>query len=132
MTSPVRVPARRSEAVRRTGLKIFVRGLRVTGRIGVHAHERGRVQPLVVDLELEVDDRRIEGIADTVDYEKVVALVRTTLAVGHVDLVEEFAERLGRACLDDPRVTAVKIRVDKPEAVDDALGAGCEARFVRD
>lgn len=132
MTTSARAHARRSEAVRRTGLKVFVRGLRVDARIGVNAHERGRLQPVVVDVELEVEDRRIEGLADTVNYDEVVAWVRRTLDVGHHDLVEQFADALGRACLDDPRVRAVKLRIDKPEAIRSAQGAGCEATYARD
>jgi 7,8-dihydroneopterin aldolase/epimerase/oxygenase len=123
---------RRSEAVRRTALKVFVRGLRIDARIGVHAHERGRLQPLIIDVEMEVEDRRIEGIADTVDYEEVAGWARRTAEVGHVDLVEHYADRLGQACLDDPRVRSVRVRVEKPEALRGAQAAGCEATFVRD
>jgi dihydroneopterin aldolase len=111
---------------------VFVKGLRIEANIGVHAHERGRLQPVVVDLELEVEDRRIEGIADTVDYEEVAGWARQTAEVGHLDLVEHYAERLGQKCLDDPRVRSVKVRVDKPEALRGAQGAGCEATFVRE
>jgi dihydroneopterin aldolase len=123
---------RRSEAVRRTALKVFVRGLRIDAHIGVHAHERGRLQPVIVDVELELDDRRIEGIADTVDYDEVAGWARRTAEVGHLDLVEHYAERLGQACLDDPRVRSVRVRIEKPEALRGAQAAGCEAVFVRD
>ena len=109
-----------------------MRGLRVDARIGVHAHERGRLQPVILDVELEIDDRRIEGIADTVDYDDVAGWARRTAEVGHLDLVEHYAERLGQACLDDPRVRSVRVRVEKPEAVRGAQAAGCEATFVRD
>ena len=122
---------RRSEAVRRTALKVFVRGLRIDARIGVHAHERGRLQPVILDVELEVEDRRIEGIADTVDYEEVAGWARRTAEAGHLDLVEHYAERLGQTCLDDPRVRSVRVRVEKPEALRGAQAAGCEATFVR-
>jgi dihydroneopterin aldolase len=132
LTTSARANARRSEAVRRSGLKIFVRGLRVDAAIGVHPHERGRVQPLIIDVELQVEDRRIDGIADTVNYDDVVALVRRTVEVGHHDLVEQFADALGRGCLDDRRVRSVKVRIEKPEAIRTAQGAGCEATFERD
>ena len=109
-----------------------MRGLRIDARIGVHDHERGRLQPVLVDVELDIEDRRIEGIADTVDYEEVAGWARRTAEVGHLDLVEHYAERLGQACLDDPRVRTVKVRIEKPEALRGAQGAGCEATFVRD
>ena len=109
-----------------------MRGLRIDARIGVHDHERGRLQPVLVDVELDIEDRRIEGIADTVDYEEVAGWARRTAEVGHLDLVEHYAERLGQACLDDPRVRTVKVRIEKAEALRGAQGAGCEATFVRD
>jgi len=34
--------------------KVFVTGLKVQAEIGVYKHEIGRVQPLVVDVELDV------------------------------------------------------------------------------
>jgi dihydroneopterin aldolase len=111
---------------------VFVRGLRIEANIGVHAHERGRSQPILVYLELEVEDRRIEGIADTVDYQQVAEWARNLAGIGHHDLVEHYADRLGQRCLEDPRVCAVKVRVEKPEALSGAAGAGCEATFVRE
>ncbi len=117
-------------AVRRSGLKVFVRRLTVAAEIGVYAHEKGRAQPLVIDVEVELGDLAIERLGDTVNYEDIVAHAR---AVGssHVNLVEEYAERLARACLGDPRILSVKVRVEKPEALAGAEAAGCEVAFTR-
>jgi dihydroneopterin aldolase len=113
-------------------MTVFVRGLRVDAYIGVHAHERGRVQPLIVEVEIELADPHVERLSDTLNYEKVVEAARAVAASGHVDLVEEYAERLGRACLADPRARRVRVRIDKPHALEGAEAAGCEAVFVRD
>lgn len=116
---------------RREGLKVFVRGLRLQAGIGVYEHEQGRTQPLVLDVELDLGARPVEGIADTVNYETVAAAARAIAAAGHVGLVETFAERLALACLEDPRVQAVRVRVDKPEALPCAEAAGCEVAYGR-
>jgi hypothetical protein len=34
--------------------KVFVRGLKVEAEVGVYSHERGKTQPLVIDVELDV------------------------------------------------------------------------------
>ncbi|MDO9432448.1 MAG: dihydroneopterin aldolase, partial [Phenylobacterium sp.] len=34
--------------------KVFVTGVKVQAEIGVYRHEIGRVQPLIVDVELDV------------------------------------------------------------------------------
>jgi len=45
-------------AIRTAMTKVFVTGLKVQAEIGVYKHEIGRVQPLVVDVELDVPHRR--------------------------------------------------------------------------
>lgn len=116
---------------RREGLKVFVRGLRIEAAIGVYDHEHGRTQPLILDVELDLGARPVEGLADTVNYETVAAAARAIAAGGHVGLVETFAERLALACLEDPRVERVRVRVDKPEALAGAAAAGCEVVYAR-
>lgn len=116
---------------RREGLKVFVRGLRIEAAIGVYDHEHGRTQPLVIEAELDLGARPVEGLTDTVNYETVAAAARALAEAGHVGLVETFAERLALACLEDPRVLAVRVRVDKPEALPGAEAAGCEVAYAR-
>ena len=112
--------------------KIFVTGLKLQAQIGVYRRERGRGQPLVVDVELDVPTAGAEHLVDTVNYESVVAAARGVAAEGHIALVEDFAERLARACLADPRVTRARVRVEKPLALaPDAAGAGVEVTMVR-
>jgi dihydroneopterin aldolase len=112
--------------------KVFVTGLKLEVEIGVYSHERGRTQPLLVDVELDVDVAGAVRIRDTVNYETIAAAARALAEEGHVALVETFAERLARACLDDPRVKAVRVRVDKPLALaPQAAGAGVEIVVAR-
>jgi dihydroneopterin aldolase len=113
-----------------TSAKVYVRGLVVQAEIGVYEHEHGRRQPLVVDVELELEPGPFEHIADTVNYETVAERAREIAAAGHLKLVETFAERLARACLADRRVRAARVRVDKPEALAPAV-AGVEVRVER-
>jgi dihydroneopterin aldolase len=115
-----------------TGMKVFVRGLVIDAQIGVYAHEHGRSQPLLVDVELEVAIRGAEHLSDTIDYAAIAARAREVAADGHLKLVEAFAERLARACLEDERVLAARVRVEKPQALaPDAAGAGAEITLRR-
>lgn len=112
--------------------KIFVTGLKVEAQIGVYAHEKGKGQPLVVDVELDVPISGATRLADTVNYESVGEAARAIAAEGHILLVEDFAERLARACLADPRVTRARVRVEKPQALaPHAAAAGVEITVVR-
>jgi dihydroneopterin aldolase len=112
--------------------KVFVTGVRVQAEIGIYKHEIGRMQPLVVDVELDVPTAGAERLADTLNYETILQAARDVAGEGHIGLVETFAERLARACLADPRVTRARVRVEKPLALaPDATGAGVEITLVR-
>ncbi len=112
-------------------LKIFVRGLHVDAEIGVHPHEKGRTQPLTIDIELELSPTPIRSIHDTVNYETLAASARTLATGGHVDLVETFAEDLARACLKDSRTLSARVRIEKPLALEGADAAGVEVLLRR-
>ncbi len=112
--------------------KVFVTGLKVQAQIGVYRHEIGRVQPLIVDVELEVPTGGSDRLAETVNYETILQGRPELAAGGHIDLVETFAHRLAARCLADPRVTRARVRIEKPLALaPHAVGAGVEITLVR-
>jgi len=112
--------------------KVFVTGLKVEAEIGVYAHEKGKAQPLVVDVELDVPIAGATHLSETVNYEMIGEAARAIAAEGHIQLVEDFAERLARACLVDSRVTRARVRVEKPLALaPHAAAAGVEITVVR-
>ncbi|HEX3363849.1 dihydroneopterin aldolase [Phenylobacterium sp.] len=120
-------------AIRTAMTRVFVTGLKVQAEIGVYKHEIGRVQPLVVDVELDVPTAGADRLSDTLNYETILAAARAIAGGGHIELVETFAERLAHACLADRRVTKARVRVEKPLALaPDAVAAGVEITLVRD
>lgn len=131
--SPLPFPAApvSGDAPHREGLTVFVRGLRVEAGIGVHDHEQGRLQPLIIDVTLTLAPAPVERLADTINYETVAQAARAIVAEGHVGLVETFAERLAAACLDDVRVRRCTVRIEKPGALEAAAAAGCEVVLAR-
>ena len=119
-------------AVRVVTTKVFVRGMTLEAEVGVYAHERGRLQPLVVDVELDIAAAGFERLGDTVNYESILKAAQALAAEGHIELVEVFAERLANRCFADPRVSRARVRVEKPLALaPDAQAAGVEITAVR-
>ncbi|WP_298742886.1 dihydroneopterin aldolase [uncultured Brevundimonas sp.] len=117
--------------LRREGLEVFVRGLEMAAGIGVHDHEQGRLQRLVIDVSLELAPAAVERLADTIDYTAVAEAARAIAGEGHVGLVETFAERLALALLSDPRVRRCTVRIEKPGALDGAAAPGCRVTLAR-
>jgi 7,8-dihydroneopterin aldolase/epimerase/oxygenase len=116
---------------RPAALRVFMRGLRLDAEIGLHPHERGRAQPLVVDAEVELAPREVAHFADTVNYEVLAEYARALAARGHVELVETYAQDLARALLRETGALAVTVRVQKPQALDGAEAGGVEIRLER-
>jgi len=115
-----------------SGLKVFVRALKLDAEIGVHAHEHGRTQPVVIDAELDLDLEGAHELSETYDYSRIVEHARAVAHESHVKLAEDFAERLARRCLEDPRVWCARVRVEKLEALaPEAAAAGAEITLVR-
>jgi dihydroneopterin aldolase len=105
----------------RIAARVFVRGLVLEAQIGVNAGEQGRAQPLKVEIEAEVGGEPWRGYSETVDYERLAGHARAIAASGHIGLVETFAWRVAQACLAEPHVLKVTVRVEKPEALAPAL-----------
>lgn len=99
--------------------RIELRGLKIHGNHGVFDFERANGQEFLVDVALEVDASaaaRSDDIADTVDYGALATKIADIVGGDPVNLIETLADRIARACLDDPRVQAVSVSVHKPNA----------------
>jgi 7,8-dihydroneopterin aldolase/epimerase/oxygenase len=110
------------------GMRIMVRDLMLSARIGLHQHERIAQQRIRVNLDLAIADL---GVIDD-DYDKVVCYgelvtgVRHVVGAGHVNLVETLAERIAAMCLRDPRVLSARIRVEKLDVFPEASSVRVE------
>jgi dihydroneopterin aldolase len=124
------------DAERRVRL-VFVRGLSLQARLGVHPHEKAAPQRVVIGVDLAVEDDAAPGgvgvddMGRVVDYERVVKAARATAASGHTLLVETLAERIAEAALADPRVLRARVTVEKPDAFPDAASVGVVIERIR-
>lgn len=117
-----------NSAVRR----IFVRDLKLDAHIGAFAEEKGRTQPIIINLDLSVmDTPHGDQLANVVCYKEIVDRIKDLIAEGHLALVESFAERIAATCLADPRALSVKVRIEKPDAIAEAAGSGIEIERTR-
>lgn len=115
---------------------VFVRGLTVQARLGVHAHEEAKPQRVTIGIELSVRDPHAplaegpDSLPRVVNYGSVVRMARGIATAGHVLLAETLAERIALAMLQDPRVEAARVTVEKPDVYDDvdAVGVAVERR----
>ena len=109
--------------------RVFVRDLVLACSIGVYQYERDAPQRVRINLDLAVpEDGRVlnDDVANVVSYEDVVDRVRAAVARRHINLVETLAEDIASVCLQDGRVSTVRVRVEKLDAISDAASVGVE------
>ena len=116
--------------------RVFLRDMLLDARIGVLAHEHGVTQRIRVNVELSVDEAgggpARDELALVVDYARLADAVRRTVAAGHVKLVESLAERIAAAAFFDPRIDAVRVRVEKLDIFPDMEAVGVEIERRRE
>lgn len=111
--------------------QVEIRDLCLSMSIGLHPHERETRQPVVVNAVLACERRSIPGSPwPVVCYETIAGGIRELAEKSHVDLVEDFADRIAELCLADPRVKKVEIQVVKTCAVPGTSGVG--VRIIRE
>lgn len=96
--------------------RVSVRDLPILADIGIHAHEIGRRQPLIISVTLEVERIEEDRIEATTDY-RLIASAAEALGETRIALIEIFAHRLASHCLRLPGVRSAEVSIDKPEAL---------------
>jgi dihydroneopterin aldolase len=119
----------------RSQIRLAVRGIEFRGRHGVHPEERAQGHRFTVDVELAgnfhsaAQNDRLEA---TVDYERVVALVRDINASRQYNLIESLASAIGDAMIESFSEVAeacVVVRKHAPMLLPDV--AATEAQVIR-
>ena len=104
--------------------RLAINGLTVETIIGINPWERETRQPLIIDLELQIDTKtaaRSDEITDTVDYGELARRLRNLIAQSRFQLIERVAESIADDVLGQSRfIRAVTVCVTKPHAIPDA------------
>lgn len=110
--------------------RIFVREFVLPVEIGAYSFERGHAQKVRFDVEAEVirvtDDP--QDMRHVFSYDVIMDAIRSIVADGHVELSETLAERVAQRVLAEPRVTRVRVRVEKLELGPAGVGVEIERR----
>jgi dihydroneopterin aldolase len=95
--------------------RIFVSGIRATGRHGATPGEKDVPQEFVVDLDVTVRTGA-DTVTETADYREITRVARRVVEEGSFDLVEHLADAVARAVQATDRVVRVTAVVHKPAA----------------
>jgi FolB domain-containing protein len=108
---------------------IHIRDLTVPCIIGTKPDEREHRQNVVINLTLDCDlsvAGRSDRLEDTVNYMTLKKKVLAHVEASQFFLIERLAQTIADLCLEDPRVSAVRVSVDKPGALTRARSVAVE------
>ena len=114
--------------------RVFVHDLVLDAEIGVYTHEKGVTQRARFSVDIEVTpasqaiDDQIERV---LDYDTIIATIKTIVAEGHINLVETLADEIATRCLAHPRAASVKVKIEKLDKEPGAVGVEIVRRRER-
>ncbi len=114
--------------------RIHIEDLAISCIIGVNPDERCRKQRILLNITLFLDVRAAAAADDlnlTVDYKALKKRVMTRVRSSRYRLIEALAEDVARTCCRAPRVTRVRVRLDKPDALRHARTVAVEIERTR-
>jgi FolB domain-containing protein len=114
--------------------RILIQDLMLRTIIGINDEERRNRQDVLINISLHADTRAAgasDDIEDAVNYRTITKRVIKRVEGSKSYLVERMAAEIATICLDDPRVEAVDVRVEKPGALRFARSVGVEIHRTR-
>jgi FolB domain-containing protein len=109
--------------------RIIITDLSARCVIGVLEEERREKQDVVVNLVIETDlskAAKTDNFRDALDYRALKKNVLHLVENSSFRLLEALAEAVAHLCLKEPKVTLVKVKIEKPSALRFAKSVGVE------
>lgn len=103
---------------------IFIEGLKLSGKHGVHERERQESQEFLVDIRAEFDVRHAsesDDLKDTLDYTQFATIAEDVVKKNSFYLIERLAATIANRILEDGRITRVSVTIRKPAALSNGV-----------
>ena len=113
---------------------IFLNDFTIQANVGVYKHEKEKSQPVKINIVAKVrNPKKINdnNLQSVVCYNQISKKIKKIIKSGHTILLEKLAEKIFQECFKNKRIETMKIRLEKPEAIEGALGAGIEVERSR-
>jgi dihydroneopterin aldolase len=121
------------------GWRVFIDELVVAAHVGIHAHEHGKLQPVVIDASLvyagePCESEAAAGVAGAmIDYERYCARIAQFLETRpHTRLLETLALDLAELSFREwPALAALTLALHKPKIREGTRRIGVELDWTR-
>lgn len=108
---------------------IFIKDLTLKCKIGVTDIERQKKQPVLINIIFWANVKtagETDDITQTVNYNYIYLQIVELIDHNSFHLLERLADEIAKICLSHVKIERVQVRVEKPNALKLAAGAGVE------
>ena len=119
-------PDKGKSSIKRT---VFIKDFIIQEIIGIHDYEKTKKQKIKFNIVLDIDQNTVpneKDIKSIVDYEKITNKLENLTKDKKYNFLESLAEDSFKEIFEDKRISSVKIKIEKPEAINNAESVGVE------
>ena len=119
-------PEKNKSSIKRS---ILIKDFLIQEIIGIHKHEKIKKQKIKFNIVIDVDQNTLpdeKEIKSIVDYEKITNKLKNLTKNKKYNFLESLAEDSFKEIFEDKRINSVKIKIEKPEAINNAESVGVE------
>jgi dihydroneopterin aldolase len=118
-------------------IRVVLRDIVTEAHVGLHAWEQHPERPtrLIVNVEMFAPLTRslsAESADTIVDYDPVRVALKSWPTRPHTPLLETLLHELVELCFRNPRVSACRVSIMKPDIFNEAAAAGVEVYQIRE
>ncbi len=108
---------------------IFIKDFIIHEIIGIHNHEKAKKQKIKFNIVIDVNQNTLPNEKDfrsIINYEKITKKLKNLVKNKKYNFLESLAEDSFVEIFKDKRISSVKIKIEKPDAIKNASSAGVE------
>ena len=108
---------------------IFIKDFIIHEIIGIHDYEKAKKQKIKFNIVIDVNQNTLpneQDLKSIINYEKITKKLENLVKNKKYNFLESLAEDSFVEIFKDIRVSSVKIKIEKPDAIKNAGSAGVE------
>jgi len=108
---------------------ILIKDFTVNEIIGIYKHEKINKQKIIFNIVIDVNQNTLpdeNNMSSIVDYEKITNKLESLARYKNYNFLESLAEDSFKEIFEDKRIDSIKIKIEKPDAIENAKSVGVE------
>lgn len=117
-----------------TSKKFYLKNFTLPVSIGIHDFEKAKPQPVVINIEMHLEDSSLntsDDINDTINYDFLRSEIETLAKEKHFNLQETLCHEIIKICKTKNGFNKIIVSTNKPEIYPDCDAVGYEVVYEK-